>query len=162
MTAKNGFEGIAHFDRHPEMLSHVGGKILFVGECVNLPGNFFADKAPAFQNWYTEPAQVSASIRRLSGGALTYKICFFDSACPADWSARELKIFRREVESINPDGTLTPWFNCHPLNICPEKIFPLYLAICRGAERLESVFDKIKRYRRRLLKYGARYNLSLP
>jgi len=127
-------------------------------------------------------AQASASIRRLSGGALPYKICLFDSACPADWSARELKIFRREVESIfeakaafhlrnwlaatgaadeyfltaigevlagfdvrnntplenldrlletdaealtaqNPDGTLTPWFNCHPLNICPEKNF---------------------------------------
>jgi len=55
MLVKTGFEGIKHFENHAEMLPHVGRKILFVGECVNLPGNFFADKAEKFLNWYDEP-----------------------------------------------------------------------------------------------------------
>lgn len=35
------------------------------------------------------------------------------------------------------------WFNCYPLNIGTDKIFPLFLAICRGDEKLENVFDEI-------------------
>ena len=37
MLVKNGFEGISHFMNHPEMLPYVGGEVLYVGECVNLP-----------------------------------------------------------------------------------------------------------------------------
>ena len=37
MLVKNGFEGIFHFMNHPEMLPYVGGEVLYVGECVNLP-----------------------------------------------------------------------------------------------------------------------------
>lgn len=55
MLVKNGFEGIAHFMNHPEMLPYVGGEVLFVGECVNLPDNVFANKAEMFQSWYDEP-----------------------------------------------------------------------------------------------------------
>ena len=55
MLVKSGFEGIAHFMNHPEMLPYVGGEVLFVDECTHLPDNFFADKADAFKNWYTEP-----------------------------------------------------------------------------------------------------------
>ena len=55
MLVKSGFEGIAHFMNHPEMLPYVGGEVLFVSECVHLPDNVFVDKADAFKNWYTEP-----------------------------------------------------------------------------------------------------------
>lgn len=55
MLVKSGFEGIAHFMNHPEMLPYVGGEVLFVGECTHLPEGVFADKAEAFQNWYDEP-----------------------------------------------------------------------------------------------------------
>lgn len=55
MLVKSGFEGIAHFVNHPEMLPYVGGEVLFVGECVNLPDGVFANKAEMFQNWYDEP-----------------------------------------------------------------------------------------------------------
>lgn len=55
MLVKNGFEGIAHFMNHPEMLPYVGGEVLFVDECTHLPDGVFADKAEAFQNWYDEP-----------------------------------------------------------------------------------------------------------
>ena len=55
MLVRSGFEGIAHFMNHPEMLPHVGYEVLFVDECAHLPDNFFADKAAAFKNWYTEP-----------------------------------------------------------------------------------------------------------
>ena len=55
MLVKSGFEGIAHFMNHPEMLPYVGGEVLFVDECTHLPDNFFVDKVDAFKNWYTEP-----------------------------------------------------------------------------------------------------------
>lgn len=55
MLVKSGFEGIAHFINHPEMLPHVGNGVLIVGECVNLPGDFFSNKAEAFMHWYDEP-----------------------------------------------------------------------------------------------------------
>ena len=54
MLVKNGFEGIPHFFNHPEMLPYVGGAVLYVGECINLPEGF-DDKAELFQNWYEEP-----------------------------------------------------------------------------------------------------------
>ena len=55
MLVKSGFEGIAHFMNHPEMLPYVGGEVLFVDECTHLPDNFFVDKENTFKNWYTEP-----------------------------------------------------------------------------------------------------------
>ena len=55
MLVKNGFERIDHFTNHPEMLPHRGNDILIVSECVNLPGDFFVDKAESFMNWYETP-----------------------------------------------------------------------------------------------------------
>lgn len=55
MLVKSGFEGIAHFMNHPEMLPYVGGEVLFVDECTHLPDGAFADKAEMFQSWYDEP-----------------------------------------------------------------------------------------------------------
>ena len=54
MLVKNGLEGISHFMNHSEMLPYVGGEVLYVGECVNLPEGF-ANKAELFRNWYEEP-----------------------------------------------------------------------------------------------------------
>ncbi len=352
MLVKNGFEGISHFINHPEMLPHVGGRILFVGECVNLPEKNFEDTAELFQNWYEEPTpqvlkgfseqewrmakvyfdvrqtvhrnydkyvseppqllaevskmyhniaekifakyinyqhmyscygydmqhmeiiyamrsleydleqdvrsrflncsyctyfqrpnltsgefqeimpdedkksfeiflqilkvieprlvivlskKASESIKRFSDRKLPYKTLYFNSVFPNEWSDYELKKFKTEVGAIfkekakfhlkdwimatggvdeyfttaiyetlignsferchrnlidsfdklietnaadliakNPnDKKKSAWFNCYPLNIDTKKISPLFLAICRGDETLETVFEKM-------------------
>ena len=346
---KNGFEGIAHFMNHPEMLPYVGDEVLFVGECVNLPDNSFVDKADAFKNWYTEPtpkivdgiseedwrmarahfdvrltvarnydkyarptsrllnevaelyaetadktlrrnlnerhmyscysydmqrmdicyamgyldrdldqdarrrfracsyctyfqrpnltagefqeimpdedkysfeifcrvlevikpslvlvlsAKASESIKRRLVGKLPYKILLFNSANPNEWDKDELRNFKKAVRAIfkkhvefhlkswlratgqedeyftsaidnvllgrqfenrkslkaldkmiatnaveliaqNPSGNEKAWFNCYPLEVGATKTFPLFLAVCRGEEQLETVFDKM-------------------
>ena len=358
MLVKNGFEGISHFMNHPEMLPYVGGEVLYVGECVNLPEGFDG-KANLFQNWYEEPTpkvlegfseeewrvakvyfnvrlmvarnydkyanpkpprlleevaelyskiadskfkrylnerhmystapcdmghmeicyarssmaydlrqdarerflhcsyctyfqrpnlisgefqeimpgedkkafeifmqvlevikprliivlseKVSASIKKFAAGKFPYKILFFNSSSPAEWSKAELKNFKSEVGAIfkekaifhlknwiratgavddyfttaidevligqqfrnrnslesldkliannaaeliskNPDGKKSAWFNCYPLNIGEEKIFPLFLAICHGAETLETTFEKMLEQAQKIIK----------
>ncbi len=351
MLVKSGFEGIAHFVNHPEMLPKVGEEILFVDECTHLPDNSFADKAAVFKNWYNEPtpkfiagmseqewrmarvyfdvrltvarnydkyatppeprllaevvelysevaastfrrnlnerhmyscysydmgrmdlchamgalhydlkqtarerflacsyytyfqrpnltagefqeimpdedkkafeifcrtlevikpklvivlsAKASASIKKYLVGRLPYKILYFNSASPRDWDKDELRNFKaairaifkkkvafhlknwlratgkedkyftvaidklllgrqfenreplegldrliatnvRELVAQNPAGNRSKaWFNCYPLEISATKTFPLFLAICRGDEQLETVFDKM-------------------
>lgn len=351
MLPKNGFEGIAHFMNHPEMLPYVGGAVLFVGECVHLPNDDFADKAESFKHWYEEPtpkfiegiseqdwrmakvyfdvrltvarnydkyadlraprllnevvelysevadktfkrylnedrmyngyefdmghmdlchargglnydveqnsrerflhcsyctyfqrpnltagkfkeiipdedkysfeiffkilevlkprlvivlsAKASESIKRRAVAKLPCKTLLLNSAAPSDWTKDDLKKFKSEVRAIfkehvqfhlqnwlratgpedlyftsaidelllgtqfrnrkslegldkliatnaqeliskNPAGkSKKAWFNCYPLNIGTDKIFPLFLAICRGDEKLENVFDEI-------------------
>ena len=50
----------------------------------------------------------------------------------------------RELIAKNPTGNeKKAWFNCYPLEVGTTKIFPLFLAICRGDEQLETVFDKM-------------------
>lgn len=50
----------------------------------------------------------------------------------------------RELIAKNPTGNeKKAWFNCYPLKIGATKTFPLFLAICRGDERLEHVFEKM-------------------
>lgn len=50
----------------------------------------------------------------------------------------------RELIAKNPTGNeKKAWFNCYPLKIGATKTFPLFLAICRGDEQLEAVFDKM-------------------
>ena len=36
-----------------------------------------------------------------------------------------------------------PWFNAYPLNVETDKVFPLFLAICRGDESLDTILKKI-------------------
>ena len=351
MLVKSGFEGIAHFMNHPEMLPHVGGEILFVDECTHLPDVFFVDKADAFKNWYTKPtpkvldgveeqewrkarayfdvrltvarnydeyakpisprllaevvelyskvadetlkrnlnyrhmyscynydmqhmdichamgylnyeleqdargrfkvcsyctyyqrpnliagefqeimpdedkrafeifrqilevikpklvfvlsAKASESIKKRLSGRLPCKILYFTSAIPQEWNKNELRSFKTAVRAIfkekvefhlknwlmttgkedayftsaidelllgarfenhkslagldkliatdareliakNPTGNKKKaWFNCYPLRVGINKTFPLFLAICRGDEQLENVFDRI-------------------
>lgn len=52
----------------------------------------------------------------------------------------------------NPNGKKAAWFNCYPLNIGEEKIFPLFLAICRGEEKLETTFEKILEQAQKIIK----------
>ena len=50
----------------------------------------------------------------------------------------------RELIAKNPAGNeKKAWFNCYPLEVGTTKIFPLFLAICRGDAQLELVFDKM-------------------
>ena len=50
----------------------------------------------------------------------------------------------RELIAKNPTGNRNKvWFNCYPLEVDTTKTFPLFLAICRGDERLEHVFEKM-------------------
>lgn len=57
-----------------------------------------------------------------------------------------------ELIAKNPDGKKSAWFNCYPLNISEEKIFPLFLVICHGAETLENVFEKILEQAQKIIK----------
>jgi len=155
--------------------------------------------------------KVSASIKKFASGKFHYKILFFNSSSPAEWSKAELKNFKSEVGAIfkektifhlknwikatgsvddyfttaidevligqqfrnrnspksldkliatnaseliakNPDGKKSAWFNCYPLNIGEEKIFPLFLAICRGEEKLETTFEKMLEQAQKIIK----------
>lgn len=50
----------------------------------------------------------------------------------------------RELIAKNPTGNeKKAWFNCYSLEVGITKTFPLFLAICRGDEQLETVFEKI-------------------
>ena len=50
----------------------------------------------------------------------------------------------RDLIAKNPTGNRNKaWFNCYPLEVGVTKTFPLCLAICRGDEQLETVFDKM-------------------
>ena len=57
-----------------------------------------------------------------------------------------------ELITKNPDGKKSAWFNCYPLNIGEEKIFPLFLAICRGEEKLETTFEKMLEQAQKIIK----------
>lgn len=52
----------------------------------------------------------------------------------------------------NPNGKKAAWFNCYPLNIGEEKIFLLFLAICRGEEKLETTFEKMLEQAQKIIK----------
>ena len=61
-----------------------------------------------------------------------------------------------ELIAKNPDDKKSAWFNCYPLNIGEEKIFPLFLAICRGEEKLETTFEKMLEQAQKIIqKYPA-------
>lgn len=57
-----------------------------------------------------------------------------------------------ELIAKNPDDKKFAWFNCYPLNIGTEKIFPLFLAICRGEEKLETTFEKMLEQAQKIIK----------
>lgn len=57
-----------------------------------------------------------------------------------------------ELIKKSPDDKKSAWFNCHPLNIGEEKIFPLFLAICRGEEKLETTFEKMLEQAQKIIK----------
>ena len=59
----------------------------------------------------------------------------------------------RELIAKNPTGNdKKAWFNCYPLEVGATKTFPLFLAICRGDEQLESVFDKMLEQAQKIIK----------
>ena len=57
-----------------------------------------------------------------------------------------------ELIAKNPNGKKVAWFNCYPLNIGAEKVFPLFLAICHGAETLETTFEKMLEQAQKIIK----------
>ena len=57
-----------------------------------------------------------------------------------------------ELTAKNPSGKKGAWFNCYPLNFGEEKISPLFLAICRGDESLETVFEKMLEQAQKIIK----------
>ena len=59
----------------------------------------------------------------------------------------------RELIAKNPTGNeKKTWFNCYPLEVGTTKIFPLCLAICRGGEQLDKVFDKMIEQAQKIIK----------
>ena len=54
---------------------------------------------------------------------------------------------RKLFEKFEP----IPWFNAYPIEIKTDKVFPLFLAICRGEETLDKVLTKIDGHCQKML-----------
>lgn len=116
MLVKTDFESIAHFVNHTEMIPYVGGEVLFVGECVHLPGKFFADKAEQFLNWYE-----------------TYTPKTFEGLSEKDWRMAKVhfdvlqKVHRNYDKYAKPDSPQLLWGVAKFYNKIAKEIFARFI-----------------------------------